>query len=297
MLGMTIASILALSALVLRAAHALQIGGGLRDTTVRTAYCVVGCARTFTKPQVEGSLGTYLQALGAAGIRGLQDPEKPDIFAYIITDDDTSYGREHVVNDAATVHATLTKHGVTGYKLDGSKGDVEVGNIDSFVSSKQCLTAEGSFFALNDENLARALNQVAHIQECVKLVQDGESKANEKYDAVVITRPDLEYSVPDGGIPSNFFQPVLEGGAMHDRDLWFAMPRDVAFKLIPSEKIVGCSPGEMCCGRIGKVEELFEYKLGFVVAASGSCKCTKESIPQISVKHWIISGDAYGGHW
>lgn len=282
---------------------ALQIGAQQRsgETRTRTAYCVAGCARTFVQPEVEGSLGTYLQALGASGIGGLLDSsEQPDLFAYVITDDDTSYGRDHVVNNPAAVEATLRKHGVVDYKLVDAKGGVDVENIETFVNSKQCLTEPAvagkfSFFGLNNEHLARSLNQLAHIQECVGLVNNAEVKSGQQYDAVIITRPDLEYSVPAGGIPSNFLQTVVDGGALHDRDLWFGLPRDVALKLLPSgPKLVDCSPGQMCCGRITKMEELFEYKLGFVVAGSGTCACTQESIPEASVRHWKISGDDYG---
>merc|ERR1719343_1219574 len=99
-----------------------------------------------------------------------------------------------------------------------------------------------------------------------------EEKLNQKYDVVVLARPVLLYVPPVNEIVgARFFDELRDGVVVHESDHLFAMPRKIAQRLASNgdEKILRCSPGELCCHKVGQSEDMFEFKLGFRVKYSG----------------------------
>merc|ERR1719356_503226 len=60
---------------------------------------------------------------------------------------------------------------------------------------------------------------------------------------------------------------------LQDFDHFMAMPRS-ALSAISKARPLTCSPGQQCCGRVQRSEDMFEYLLGVPVSWLGeTCDC------------------------
>lgn len=276
---------------------ALQFGARSGDDSQKTvAWCLTGSARTFPDPAVWKSFKDVLDHSGAVGhVRKTQ----PDVFAYVASEDATAYtGRDQVDTKKEKIEATLKAVNAVRYRVVQSPEDISEETLSEHVAHlDECYPTEG-FYWSRRMHMANSLNQLLHFGKCMELVDEQESHNGVKYDVVVLSRPDLQYDAPASDYADQLFSNVYNGTAAHESDHWMALPRKVAQRLMPAgPKLLTCAPGQKCCKKIGRSEDMFEYKLGMPIAYSGPCKCSDhDAVPNEIIRHWGIFGDEYARH-
>lgn len=260
----------------------------LRGHKHRMAVCLSGTARTLTNDEVADSLKTFMAEVA---VPGFHSKTQPDLFAYLALGDQVSYSCRDTVNASrATVRRVLDRAGATNYTLVDMPNETTDAHVGEFLGHKDECFTEG-VWALPLKGSA-ALSQIIHMQKCLGLVIEEESKFKRQYDVVVIARPDLIYWSP---FPEDFLSDVFNNDTVvHDSDHFIAMPRHVANGLVPKgRKLVDCAPGMKCCGKANRVEDLLEFLLGVSVAHAGNCQCAESYTPSRSKKGFDIYGDYY----
>lgn len=288
---MSPSSATALAALVLVARSCgLQLEREKPEQDQTVAWCIVGLSRTFPDPKVHNSLHTFLQETGGVGI---VNKKGPDVFAYMSLSDHVSYVyRKGVNNSKSDVLAALKAVGSVRSQIIENPTDVVNETLGDHVEHLDECFSDG-FWKLR-HRMVGSINQILHMQSCVDMIIEEEKQLQQKYDIVVLARPDLLYYPSDARyMGTHFFDELRDGTVVHESDHVFVLPRAVAQRLASDgKKILTCSPGEKCCGKVCQSEDMFEFKLGFVVKYSGSCECTDEQVPSVLKKSWDLYGES-----
>lgn len=254
------------------------------------AWCIVGLSRTFTKPKVYKSLRMFLEHSGGVGI---MNKDTPDVFAYMSPSDHVSYYiRDGVNNSKKDIRKALKHLNTVNSHLFEDPIEVTSDTLDDHVENLDECFSDG-FWQLR-HRMVGSINQILHMQGCVDMIFEEEKKLDQKYDIVVLARPDiLYYPPPNDKLGANFFDEPRHGVAIHESDHLFALPRRIANRLASNgAKILDCSPGELCCHRVCQSEDMFEFKLGFPIKYSGSCGCTTETTQAVLKKSWDLYGES-----
>lgn len=256
------------------------------------AMCLSGSARSLTQKKILASLSGFLSSVNATGI---ESTGGPDVFAFLALDDANAYPDlpfAFLNNSKSDVEKALSDVNAVSFELTQDPMELTNDTLDRAVPNNEiCYMTEGGFYASRSWRLPNSISQVIHMQKCVKLIQAREKKIGKKYELAILARPDLEYK---SVVPDNLLQEAYDGEAVADSDHWMAMPRAMADGLITNyNAFANCAPGDSCCGKITKSEELFEYLLGFEIALSGSCECLGSREPDRVYTHrkreWDIS--------
>lgn len=259
-----------LTLLQLKRASAIVTKGWKEIVPGSAAMCLSGSARSLARDNVLASLSGFLTSVNATGIKSTNGP---DVFAFLALDDANAYAVTLLNNSKADVERALNVLNTVSYELVTDPMVVNSSNtLDRAVPNyEKCYMTKGSFFESRPWRLPNSVSQVTHMQNCVKLIRSYEKETGKKYELAILARPDLLYRRV---MPKNLLEEAYRGEAVADSDHWMAMPRANADGLIWNyDAFANCAPGDSCCGKITKSEELFEYLLGFSIAFSGSCEC------------------------
>mmetsp|Transcript_52476 Transcript_52476/g.122034 ORF Transcript_52476/g.122034 Transcript_52476/m.122034 type:complete len:414 (+) Transcript_52476:51-1292(+) len=226
-------------------------------TVNRAAMCLAGNARTFGDADVVSSLQLVLRDLQADHSC---HPAQVDLFAYVtLTGDNRKEqdGQAGQVNASRrAVEEAFALLNATAFQAVDEAGEITMDNFQKYVNGLECFHA--GFWA-NTKHFVRSLNQLRHIQQCLLQVIQHEVHAGGAYNAVIITRPDMIYK--QGGRWKTLVSDTSQGQMHHQKDWFLAVPRPVVNDFLDPHKSLPltCRPGDYCCGRVARSEDMFEY--------------------------------------
>lgn len=247
----------------------------------KVAMCIHGNARTFAEADVLDSLKMLTSKL--------RQRADVDIFAHLTLSGAAPKGQKGRDFPAVSIERSEAERALatvnsTAFSLEDSSETVTVDNIDEYAhNAKECFSAG---WWKEPEHLARSLNQLLHMKQCIQQVRESEAHQKVTYDSFILARPDLIYKEQCKFEGQFDFEGVANGTHIYRvRDWFMVIPRRLVDKLFAATPLT-CSPGERCCGRIGNSEDMFEHLIGIHSYPSGPaswCDLSTESFKELGM--------------